>query len=79
MSDPAVEARRLESDAGIAVVLFNWTGAPLAKCTATIRGAARFPRISSGRHGRLSGPAVDKTSRSVTLPLDDVDVLLLEP
>jgi hypothetical protein len=79
LSHSAVEARRLQSDAGIAVVLFNWTGAPLPEITAVVRDARPFPRVTSLRHGPLLGQAVDGANLRVTLPLDNVDVLLFEP
>lgn len=79
ISHAAVEARRLESEAGIAIVLFNWTGAPLSKTVAIVRDARQFPRVTSLRHGPLVGQPVDGTNLRVTLPLNDVDVLLFEP
>jgi hypothetical protein len=79
LSHGAVEARRLQSDAGIAVVLFNWTGAPLLEITAIVRDARPFPRVTSLRRGPLLGQPVDGANLRVTLPLDNVDVLLFEP
>jgi hypothetical protein len=78
LSHSAVEARRLDSDAGTAVVLLNWTGEPIDALTVGLPdGSAR--RVTSLRQGALDGGAVRAASVSVTLALYDVDVLLFEP
>jgi hypothetical protein len=77
LSHAAVEARRLDSDAGTAVVLLNWTGEPIDTLTVTLAdGSAR--RVTSLRHGPLAGGALKAASLRVTLALDDVDVLLFD-
>lgn len=75
---PGVEALRLESDAGIAVVLLNWTGAPIDTLGVTVKNPGRFSRASSIERGALvAAPGAD-AALSVTLPLETVDVLMLE-
>jgi hypothetical protein len=78
LSHAAVEARRLDSDAGTAVVLLNWTGAAIAELTVTLRGRG-LRHVTSLRHGPLDDTATDDATVSIPLALDDVDVLLLEP
>ncbi|MBV9791419.1 MAG: hypothetical protein JOZ51_24700, partial [Chloroflexi bacterium] len=77
-SHAAVEARRLQSAQGIAIVLLNWTGAPIESLKITVPAIGEFRRITSVKHGPLSNTATNKASASVSLPLDDVDVLMLE-
>jgi hypothetical protein len=77
-SHAAVEARRLQSSRGIAVVLLNWTGEAIGALKVSLpSGDCR--RISSVKRGPLKNASTDKATASVTLPLDDVDVLMLEP
>jgi hypothetical protein len=74
----AVEARRLESDRGIAVVLANWTGEPVDQLEVTVHRIGDFGRIRSVRHGPLDNLLSDADDAVVRLPLADVDVLVLE-
>lgn len=80
---PGVEALRLQSAAGIAVVLLNWSGADLADLEVTVRGVERFRRVQALQAPRLSSAARTEAGGDVTvtarLPLRDVDVLMLEP
>lgn len=77
-SHAAVEARRLQSAQGIAIVLLNWTGAPIESLRVTVPAIGEFRRITSVKRGPLSNTSTNKASASVSLPLDDVDVLMLE-
>jgi hypothetical protein len=74
-----VEARRLQSHRGIAVVLLNWNGTPVPSLTVSIANPAGFRRVTSVKHGVLQNMSPNRASVSVQLPLTDVDVLLLEP
>lgn len=77
-SHAAVEARRLQSAQGIAIVLLNWTGAPIQALKVSVPAIGEFRRITSTQRGPLSNTSTNKASASVSLPLNDVDVLLLE-
>jgi hypothetical protein len=77
-SHPGVEARRLQSKSGIAIVLFNWTGAPIENLTVLSSKLIGFDRISSAKHGPLVNHATDRSSLTVKLPLEDVDIILIE-
>jgi hypothetical protein len=78
VSIPGVEALRLESDAGIAVVLLNWTGTSIDALGVTVPNPGRFSRVSSIERGALVATPRANTALSVTLPLATVDVLMLE-
>jgi hypothetical protein len=71
-----VEAQRLDSGAGIAVVLLNWTGAPISSLTVRVRGAGAIASATSVVSGAVS---VSRAGSDVLvrLPLRDVDVLML--
>jgi len=73
-----VEACRLDSKAGTAIVLLNWTDDPLAALTVTVPGGAEFTRVSTARRVKVQSSRQGNQLR-VTLPLEHVDVLLLEP
>jgi len=77
-SQAAVEARRLQSARGIAVVLLNWTGEPIPSLNVDIASIGEFRRITSVKRGPLNNTSLNKADASVSLPLEDVDVLLLE-
>ncbi|MDB5339310.1 MAG: hypothetical protein JWN70_4929 [Planctomycetaceae bacterium] len=77
VSEPGVEACLLESPAGIAVTLLNWTGRPISQLTVSIPGAGTVSAAASVEKGVLTRSA-DKGSLQITLPLDSVDVLLLD-
>jgi hypothetical protein len=69
---------RLDSDRGTAIVLLNWTGAPLTSVTVTVPNAPIAARMASIERGALQ-PATDAAGRlTVTLPLATVDVLMIE-
>lgn len=72
-----VEARRLDSPQGTAVVLLNWSGAPIPRLTVTTP-KTRGRRVESVERGMLtSEPSGDGVR--VDLSLESVDVLLIEP
>jgi len=73
-----VEAVRLESAAGIAVTLLNWTGQPLDHVTVTVHhaGNVNSARLADGGTVPVTRNGDDVT---VTLPLRDVNVLMLRP
>jgi len=79
LSQECVEARRLQSGRGIAVVLLNWNGTPVPSLTVSIDNPAGFRRVTSVKHGVLQNMSPERAHVSVQLPLTDVDVLLLEP
>jgi hypothetical protein len=77
-----VEACRLQSQAGIAVVLLNWTDEPIPDLEVTITDvgdvrAADFPMVSSAQ-GIPVSVAHGTSSVTATMVLNDVDVLLFE-
>jgi hypothetical protein len=82
LNHEVVEACRLQSEAGIAVVLLNWTDEPIPDLEVTVTDIgdvhlAAFPMVSSAQGVPVS--VVPGTSSvSVTMPLKDVDVLLFE-
>jgi hypothetical protein len=77
VSVQGVEARRLDSPRGIAVVLLNWTGEALkqAKLHVTVRTAPTT--VTSARGVKLKHQ-VSGSDLEVDLPLADVDVVLIE-
>jgi len=76
VSSPLVEATLLESKAGIAVTLLNWSGAPLANVTVTVPHGGKFAKTESVEQGTLT-PQSSGGDLKVSLPLDSVDVLML--
>lgn len=71
-----IEASRLDSAAGSAVTLFNWLDEPQDQVTVRIRNAGDISSVSSVEQGNLQFTREGDDIR-VTLPLRDVDVLLL--
>lgn len=83
LSREVVEACRLQSSAGIAVVLLNWTDEPISDLTVTVPNVAGFHTVTSVRHGSLKAPILFNKVTSandavIHLPLDNVDVLMIE-
>ncbi|MBM4002479.1 MAG: hypothetical protein FJ295_04215 [Planctomycetes bacterium] len=72
---PGVEAVLLESDAGLAITLLNWTGQPIQKLAITIPGLKPTSRLTSMEHGPLQRTAGGET---VQLPLQAADVVFAE-
>ena len=73
---PEVEAARLDSDAGIAVTLLNWTDVPLENLAVTIRNAGAIQSVGSAERGAIPFTREGDSIR-LSLPLRDVDVLML--
>ena len=73
-----VEACKLQSDEGIAVVLLNWTDEPIHDLEVTVPDVGRFTKVSSAQGVPVS-VAHGTSSVTVTMALKDVDVLLFEP
>lgn len=82
VSEPGVEATVLDSVQGVAVTLLNWTGKPLPQMTLTIKASAKpataWRSMSSVAHGRLEPQRVAADSIELRLPLDTVDIVLLD-
>ncbi|MDF2440863.1 MAG: hypothetical protein JWN98_1847, partial [Abditibacteriota bacterium] len=76
VSVPVVEAARLDSAAGSAITLLNWTDRPLDAVTVTVRNAGAVRSVGSAESGALEFTREGESIR-VTLPLRDVDVLML--
>ncbi len=74
---PVVEACRLQSAKGIAIVLLNWTDEPIERLTVAIPTPGPFRKITSIQRGELPS-SVEGGSLRVSLPLEDTDVLLIE-
>ena len=74
---PVVEACRLQSDGGIAVVLLNWTDEPIERLTVTIPTPGPFRKVTSIQQGEVPSAVVEDGLR-LSLPLGDSDVLLIE-
>jgi hypothetical protein len=72
-----VEACRLESDKGIAVVLLNWTDEPIDDLTVEVPGVKAFRKVTSIEQGEVRGAVAEGTMR-LALPLKHVDILLIE-
>lgn len=72
-----VEVCRLQSDRGIALVLLNWTDEPIPSFTVEISEFGKFNQVTSVRESLVSS-TVTGNILSVTLPLNSVDVLLIE-
>jgi hypothetical protein len=78
VSTPGVEADLLKSDRGDAIVLLNWTDKPLSQLTITVPNAAAFQRIRSAQGVDLQTQVNAGGSLTITLPIQNVDVLMLD-
>lgn len=76
LSQPIVEASRLDSAAGIGVTLLNWTGAPIGQLGVTIKNAGAIRSASLASGAPVSMQRVGNDVR-VSVALRDVDVLVL--
>jgi hypothetical protein len=73
-----VEAARLDSSAGIAVTLFNWTNQPKSQVRVSIHNVpASIKSVASVEKGALKFTR-NGSDITVVLPLADVDVLKLK-
>lgn len=77
LSQDGIEACRLQSDKGIAIVLLNWTDKPILQLTVTIPRVGKFVKVSSVEGVALKSQ-IEGDSIKVTLPIKNVDVLMLE-
>lgn len=73
-----IEALRLNADEGIAVVLLNWTDEPQECVRMLIKGACKFPNVTSA-NGADVGVRRVGDDLEVVMTLDSVDVLTFEP
>jgi hypothetical protein len=67
----------MESDAGVALTLLNWTGRPLEKVQISLPDGVRFRAARAARAGDLKIHHTD-AGPTITMPLSTVDVLLME-
>lgn len=72
----AVEATRLDSAAGVAVTLLNWTGQPQGQVAVTVHNAGQVASVGSAMQGTVPFRQ-NGNDLQVTLPLSDVDVLMI--
>ena len=72
-----VEAVRLQSDKGIAITLLNWTGEPISQLSVTLPNIGKFRKVSSAAGAKVQSTLVGGALK-ITLPLMDVDVLMVE-
>lgn len=75
---PGVEAIRLNSSQGVAIVLLNWPDQPIANLQVIVHNAAGFGRATSVERGTLASTVVGGDV-TVSLPIANVDVLMLRP
>ena len=77
-SVPGVEAAVVRSEKGVAIVLFNWTGRPLAKGSVDVTLFGR-DTFALGFHGDRTPLTPRRTAEgtTVTVPLETVDVVRL--
>jgi|GEM_PF-431329 len=76
VSEPLVEACLLESDAGVAVTLLNWSGKTLDSVRLTIPGLSSS-NVHSVEKGKIKARQ-EEGGLVVSLPLRTVDVLLID-
>jgi hypothetical protein len=77
LNQEVVEACRIDSPSGIAIVLLNWTYTPIPALKVTVQGVRGFPNTRSAQGASLKLSHLDDTV-TVELPLEYVDVLLIE-
>ena len=77
VSKEGVEACRLQSDKGIALVLLNWTDEPVSNLTITLPDNLKFSKVTSLQSGAVKS-VKQGNSLKMTLPLKYVDVLMIE-
>ncbi|MBV9468412.1 MAG: beta-galactosidase trimerization domain-containing protein [Abitibacteriaceae bacterium] len=71
-----VEASRLDSTAGIAVTLLNWTNQPQGQIAVTVHNVGTVTSVGSAEQGTVPFTQ-NGTDLRVSLPLRDVDVLMI--
>jgi hypothetical protein len=77
VSTSGVEACRLQSATGIAITLLNWTAEPQGNLTVTIPEIGKFRKVTAASGAQVKS-AFNGDTLTVTLPLKDVDVLIVE-
>jgi hypothetical protein len=74
-----VEAMRLDSAQGIAVVLLNWTDQPIRSLHVTVPDAGRFTQVSSAETAQLVATQTSGGAVTATIAIANVDILMFEP
>jgi hypothetical protein len=77
VSHDQVQADLLQSGKGIAITLLNWSGQPIPSLTVCIPNASSFTTVCTAQGVPIQTQVIG-TSLQVTLPLNDVDVLMLQ-
>lgn len=77
VSEPGIEACLLESPAGFAITLLNWTGRPIPEVRITIPGLKSCRVAASVEHGPLQFQATNR-GLALTLPLSAADVVMID-
>ena len=78
VSTPMLEPALLESDRGIAVTLLNWSGAPQDGVEVTVTQVPFVPRQVRTARGRPVTFVHEKETLRAKLPVETVDVLMIE-
>jgi hypothetical protein len=79
VDQPGVEAMRLDSSLGTAVVLLNWNDAPIATLNVTLPNAGGLTHVSSVETANVVTTSVSGSNVTATLPIQNVDILMFEP
>jgi hypothetical protein len=77
-SEQLIDGTVIESPAGCAIPLANYSGKPVRRLTITIAGCGIVRSVESARRGKLSFRNADGPV-SITLPLEDADLIVLRP
>jgi len=78
VSEELIEPALLESEKGIAVTLLNWSGSPKTAVDVTVSDVGFTPRqVRTARGAAVEFQHAETTLRA-RLPLNTVDVLLIE-
>ncbi|MDB5388499.1 MAG: hypothetical protein JWM11_4145 [Planctomycetaceae bacterium] len=77
VSEPGVEACLLESKAGLAITVLNWTGKPIPQLQITIPAVTDVRRVSSVEQGPREFQ-LRSHGLEVHLPVNAADILLIE-
>jgi hypothetical protein len=72
---PPLDVAVVDAPTGAAVVIANYSGAPLPRLTVTLRARGPFRRVYAARAGALPTSA-DGETITVTLPLDWADIVM---
>jgi hypothetical protein len=73
-----VEVCRLESEQGIALVILNWTDEPIQTLNLKVSKVGSFRKVTSAQGSPISSQSVDNDTLSLQMPIEHVDVLLIE-